>query len=79
VGATLALGFRIVLAGLAVGTVAALATSRSLSSMLYRVDPHDPGMVAAAAAIVVVAAFAACLGPAMAAARVDPATLLREE
>ena len=47
--------------------------------MLYRVDPRDPGVVAAAAGLVVVAAFVACLLPANRAARVDPATLLREE
>jgi predicted permease len=79
VGATLATGLRIIAAGLAVGTVAALAAARTLSSMLYRVNPRDPGVFATAAGLVVIAALAACLRPALTAARVDPATLLRDE
>jgi ABC-type antimicrobial peptide transport system permease subunit len=79
VGATLATGLRIIVTGLALGTVAALAAARLLSSMLYRVDPHDPGVVATAAGLVIAAAFTACLVPAISASRVDPATLLRDE
>ena len=39
---TLGMGLRMIAVGVAIGTVAALATARSLSSMLYRVDPHNP-------------------------------------
>ena len=41
-----------VAAGVAIGTVAALATARSLSSMLYRVDPHDPTVLVTAVCVV---------------------------
>ncbi len=79
VGATLATGLRIIATGLVLGTVAALAGARMLSSMLYRVDPRDPGVIATAAGLVIAAAFTACLVPAIRASRVDPATLLRDE
>ena len=79
VGATLGTGLRIIALGVVIGAAAALATARSLSSMLYRVDPHDPAVIASAAGLVIVAAFAACLIPAVRAARIDPAMLLREE
>jgi putative ABC transport system permease protein len=79
VGTTLVTGLRIVAVGVVLGAVAALATARSLSAMLYRVDPHDPGVIAGATALVAVAAFTACLVPAIRAAQVDPATLLRDE
>jgi ABC-type antimicrobial peptide transport system permease subunit len=79
VGTTLVTGLRIVAVGVVLGAVAALATARSLSAMLYHVDPHDPGVIAGATALVAMAAFTACLVPAVRAARIDPATLLREE
>jgi putative ABC transport system permease protein len=79
VGTTLAMGLRIIALGIVIGVAAAFAAARSLSSMLYRVDPHDPTVIAGAAAIVIAAAFVACLVPAIRAAQVDPATLLREE
>jgi predicted permease len=79
VNATLGMGLRIIGIGTALGVLAAFAAARSLSSMLYRVDPHDPVVIAGAAAVVVGTAFTACLVPAMRAAHVDPATLLRDE
>jgi putative ABC transport system permease protein len=78
-GATLVMGLRIVAVGVLIGCVAALATARSLASMLYQVDPRDPAVIASATAVVIVTAFAACLVPAIRAAQVDPATLLRDE
>ena len=60
VGTTLVTGLRIVAVGVVLGAVAALATARSLSAMLYRVDPHDPGVIAGATALVAVVAFTAC-------------------
>jgi predicted permease len=78
-GATLVMGLRIVVVGVLIGCVAALATARNLASMLYQVDPRDPAVIVSATAVVIVTAFAACLVPAVRAARIDPATLLREE
>jgi putative ABC transport system permease protein len=79
VGGTLATGLRIIAAGVGIGLVAALATARSLGSMLYRVEPRDPTVIASAAGLVAAAAVTACLIPAIRAARVDPSTLLRDE
>jgi putative ABC transport system permease protein len=76
---TLGMGLRMIAAGVVIGTVAALATARSLSSMLYRVDPHDPAVLVTAACVVMIPAILACLVPAVRAAQVDPATLLRDE
>jgi putative ABC transport system permease protein len=78
-GATLVMGLRIVVVGVLIGCVAALVTARSLASMLYQVDPRDPAVIVSATAVVIVTAFAACLVPAIRAAQVDPATLLRDE
>ena len=73
------MGLRMIAAGVAIGTVAALATARSLSSMLYRVDPHDPAVLVTAVCVVMIPAILACLVPAIRASQVDPATLLRDE
>src|SRR5262247_1999970 len=65
--------------GMAVGLVAALATTRMISSLLFGLSPDDPVTIAAAALLMtIVAAFAGYL-PARRAARVDPMTALRCE
>jgi predicted permease len=79
VGTTLGAGMRIALAGILVGVAGAVLTARSLSSLLYRVEPHDPAVMAGSAGLVALAALAACLVPAVRATRIDPATLLRDE
>jgi ABC-type antimicrobial peptide transport system permease subunit len=66
-------------AGVAVGWLAALALGQVLKSMLYGVGAHDPlTFVTVPLILVAVAALATWL-PARRAARVDPATALREE
>jgi predicted permease len=79
VGATLYAGARLALVGVAVGTAATLAVTRSLSSLLFRVEPRDPAVILGTGALLMFAAFAACAWPAIRAARQDPALLLREE
>jgi ABC-type antimicrobial peptide transport system permease subunit len=72
-------GMRQVFAGLVIGVLAALATSRVMESFLYGVSPLDPASYAACAALVVVVGALACWSPARRASRVDPVRTLREE
>ena len=65
--------------GVAAGLAIALAASRLASSLLYGIAPHDPVSYAAGAAVLLLAAVAAGLLPALRAARVDPVTALRSE
>ena len=71
-------GLRPVVIGLIVGLIGAIAGSRVLSAALFGLSPQDPLALAAATAILLVAGAAAILIPARRAARVDPATVLRE-
>jgi putative ABC transport system permease protein len=68
---------RLVLAGLAAGTVAALVLGRALSSFLYGVTPADPFTFAAVAALLLATALLAGFFPGRRAARVDPVRALR--
>jgi putative ABC transport system permease protein len=65
--------------GVAVGLAIALGAARLASSLLYGIAPHDPISYAAAAAVLLLAAVAGGLIPALRAARVDPVTALRSE
>ena len=68
---------RVVAAGVVIGTLAALWVGRWLESVLFRQSPRDPVVFATVAAVLLVAALAASLVPALRAARVDPNTVLR--
>jgi predicted permease len=68
---------KLVLAGVALGLVAAVALARTLAEFLYEVDPHDPGTLATTVLVVLVSTLAATLFPARRAARVDPVESLR--
>jgi len=72
-------GMRMAVAGLLLGIAAALAVTRAITSLLYEVTPTDPATFAAVAGLVGATALAACCGPAMKAARVDPVVALRSE
>jgi ABC-type antimicrobial peptide transport system permease subunit len=64
--------------GIVLGTVAGLWASTLLRTLLYGLEPHDPlTVLVAALALTGVTACAAWL-PARVAARIDPATVLRE-
>jgi putative ABC transport system permease protein len=72
-------GFRFVLAGIVVGLLAALLTTRYLGRLLYGLAPTDPLTLGLGAlALLGVSGLAAWL-PTRRAIRVDPATTLREE
>jgi putative ABC transport system permease protein len=67
------------LAGLGVGAVAALASTRLLSSLLYGVRPSDPLIFVGVFGTLLAVALAASLLPARRAASVDPWKALRTE
>ena len=72
-------GGRPVLAGLAAGMVGAWAAARWIQSMLFRVEPADAGVLAAASLSLLTAAVLGMAVPAWRAVRVDPVTVLRNE
>ena len=72
-------GLRVVLVGIAIGTVIAVAVGRSLSAFMYGTTPHDPIVLMAVAAVLIAVALVASLVPAFRATRSDPADALRSE
>jgi len=68
-----------VIVGVMLGAVAALASTRLVRSLLYGVSASDPATVVVSVAILSVVAIAAGALPAWRAARVDPIAALREE
>ncbi|HEY1342896.1 MAG TPA: FtsX-like permease family protein [Bryobacteraceae bacterium] len=66
-------------AGIAVGIVGALFTSRAMETLLFELKPGDPLTLAAAPALFACVAALACYLPARRAARVDPMVTLRHE
>jgi putative ABC transport system permease protein len=72
-------GMLTVVAGIAVGLLAAAALSRLLVSLLYQVRPGDPATFLAIALLITSVALVACVLPARRALRVDPVVALRSE
>jgi putative ABC transport system permease protein len=72
-------GLRLALIGVAVGTVAALLTTRVLRSFLYGISAFDPATFVLTAALLTSVAIAACFFPARRATSVDPMVALRHE
>ncbi len=70
---------RLALAGAAFGTVAAVALSSLLSSLLFGVSPSDPWTYLAAAAILLLVAITAGFIPAYRASRISPMAALRAD
>lgn len=70
-------GLRTLLAGLGLGTAAALLATRALRGLLHGVAPGDPLTFAAATALLLALGLLACLLPARRAAATDPASVLR--
>jgi len=65
------------LVGIAVGTIAALASAKVMSTLVFGVSASDPLTLAAVAATLVCLALAASLVPAYRASRLDPVNVLR--
>ena len=72
-------GLSMAVLGTVVGLAAALALSRSIESLLFRVAPTDPATFAAVIVMLLSVATIACYVPAWRAARVDPTQALRAE
>jgi putative ABC transport system permease protein len=72
-------GALLVIVGIAMGSVAAIAFTRLLSTQLYGTQPTDPATFAGIAAVLALAALTASVSPARGAAQVDPAQTLRSE
>lgn len=67
------------LGGGAVGLVGALALGSILERVLFEVDPTDPFTIVAVAGVALGGSLLAALPPAMRAAQVDPAEVMRED
>jgi predicted permease len=67
------------LAGVALGTLAAVLCFRLVSTMLYGLEPSDPAVLAGASLLLICIALLAGFGPARRASRVDPMHALRHE
>jgi predicted permease len=66
-------------AGILLGTLAAMATTRLLAGLLYGVSPADPVTFVAVILVSAVVAITACCIPARRATRVDPTLALRAD
>ena len=72
-------GMRAVLIGVVCGTGVAVALTRFLTAYLFSVTPTDPITFASVVLLFIGVAVAACLVPALRAARVNPVEALRCE
>jgi len=75
----LASGTRLLGTGAIVGAVASLGTNRLLTDWIWQQSAFDPVMMAMTVAVIACVGVAACLVPALRAARVDPMQALRHE
>jgi len=71
-------GLSLTATGIIVGATIALAGTRLLGYLLYKVSPRDPLAFGSAFAVMIVAALAACFVPALRATRTDPVRALRQ-
>jgi putative ABC transport system permease protein len=70
---------RVVVIGVVLGIAGALASGKLVKSFLFGLEPADPVVLGASAALLILVALAAGLIPAMRASRVDPVSALRED
>ena len=71
--------FGLIAAGLVLGLPFGWTAGRVLGNLLYGTNPHDPVVIAIAAAALSISAFIAALIPAVRASRVSPLDALRTE
>lgn len=76
----LARGLRLAMWGGLAGILASLAATRTISAtLLFETSPRDPSVLIAAVTALIVLALIACMLPALHAAKLDPAKVLRTE
>ena len=72
-------GMSVALAGILLGSIAAWFLTRLMKNLLYGVRADDPITFWSIAMLLAATAFAACCGPALKAATIDPAVALRHD
>jgi predicted lysophospholipase L1 biosynthesis ABC-type transport system permease subunit len=72
-------GMVLALSGTAIGIAGALAITRLMSKLLYKVPPADPVTFVAVPLLLTAVALAACLVPAFRASQISPVSALRQE
>jgi putative ABC transport system permease protein len=72
-------GMALALAGVTFGLGGAFALTRTLTTLLFRVEPTDPAVFVAIALTIIIVALLASLLPARRAVKVNPVVALREE
>jgi predicted permease len=78
-GMVLGDGGRLLAVGLGLGLAGSALLARAIRGMLFGVPASDPVTFLSVAALVLVVGLAACAGPALRAARVDPLVAMRAE
>jgi len=71
-------GLTLTAGGVVFGAAVALALTRLLGNLLYKVSPRDPLAFGSALAVMTITSLAACFLPAWRATRTDPARALRD-
>ena len=69
-------GLLILAVGLVLGLASSLALSRYVQSLLFGVQPLDPGVLVSSSVVLGVVAFIACSIPAIRATRINPVSAL---
>jgi ABC-type antimicrobial peptide transport system permease subunit len=72
-------GLSLLIVGLCIGSIGAVAFARTLRSFLYEVPAMDPVTLLLVPAVLAVATLAACVAPSARAAATDPMEALRHE
>jgi putative ABC transport system permease protein len=73
------MGGRLLVVGVAIGLIASVGLTRTLSAQLTSVSPHDPLTLTTVIGVIALVGLAACYVPASRAMRVNPIVALRSE